>query len=155
MAFRMEGPSLRLAAEQLQPFVGRTVARVSGNSKVGIERLHRKRISRIFSWGKHLRLPFDTFALRVHFMLWGRFTATVEGASVTGDYRRSGPPRLVLEFSNGGGTIWSASLRFLESGDARQGYHFTTDVLSECLGSACRDPQGAKASCRADRRRSA
>src|SRR5687767_13240000 len=119
MAFRMEGPSLRLAAEQLQPFVGRTVARVTGNSKIGIERLHGKHISRIFSWGKHLVFQFDTFALRVHFMLWGTFAATVEGASVTGDYRRSGPPRLVLEFSNGAATLWSASLRFLESSDAR------------------------------------
>jgi endonuclease-8 len=131
MAVRMEGPSLRLAAEQLQPFVGRTVARVSGNSKIGIERLHRKRISRIFSWGKHLVFQFDTFALRVHFMLWGTFAATVDGASVTGDYRRSGAPRLVLEFSNGAVTIWSASLRFLESSDAREEYDFTTDVLSD------------------------
>jgi endonuclease-8 len=131
MALRMEGPSLYLAAEQLQPFVGRTVARVSGNSKIGIERLHHKRISRIFSWGKHLVVQFDGVALRVHFMLWGTFAATVEGASVTGDYRRSGAPRLVLEFSNGEITIWSASLRFLESSDAREEYDFTTDVLSD------------------------
>jgi endonuclease-8 len=130
-AFRMEGPSLRLAAEQLQPFVGRTVARVSGNSKAGIERMQSKRVSRIFSWGKHLVFQFDTFALRVHFMLWGTFAATVKGASVTGDYRRSGAPRLVLEFSNGVVTIWSASLRFLDARDAREQYDFTSDVLSD------------------------
>ncbi|MGE0705203.1 MAG: endonuclease [Vicinamibacterales bacterium] len=127
----MEGPSLFLAAEQLQPFAGRMVCRVSGNSRIGIERLHRKRIRRIFSWGKHLVFQFDSFALRVHFMLWGTFAATVEGVPVTGDYRRSGPPRLVLEFSNGEITVWSASLRFLKSGDARVEYDFASDVLSD------------------------
>jgi endonuclease-8 len=127
----MEGPSIHLAAAQLQPFVGRCVARVSGNSTAGIDRLHRKRVKDIFAWGKHLVFQFHAFALRVHFMLWGTFAATVSGVSVTGDYRRSGPPRLVLEFANGEVTIWSASLRFLETRDARATYDFSVDVLSD------------------------
>jgi endonuclease-8 len=71
------------------------------------------------------------FALRVHFLLWGSFAATVNGVSVTGDYRRTGPPRLVLKFANGEVTIWSASLRILDSADAREEYDFTADILSE------------------------
>lgn len=126
----MEGPSIHLAAEQLQPFVGRYSTQVAGNSRIGIERLHRKRIKDIFAWGKHLVFQFDTFALRVHFMLWGTFAATVDDVSVTGDYRRAGVPRLVLAFSNGEITIWSASLRFLETSDARAEYDFTADILS-------------------------
>ena len=84
-------------------------------------------------WGKHLVLPdCDMFALRVHFLLWGTFAATVNGASVTGDYRRAGRPRLVLEFANGEITMWSASLRILDGRtDAREEYDFTTDILSE------------------------
>lgn len=35
----MEGPSIYLAAEQLQPFAGRRMMRVSGNSRIGISRL--------------------------------------------------------------------------------------------------------------------
>ena len=127
----MEGPSILLAAEQLQPFAGRRVMKVSGNSRVGIERFRRKRVTRIFAWGKHLVLQFDTFALRVHFLLWGTFAATVNGVSVTGDYRRAGRPRLVLEFANGEITMWSASLRILDTADAREEYDFTADVLSE------------------------
>lgn len=50
---------------------------------------------------------------------------------LAGDYRRSGAPRLVLEFSNGAITIWSASLRFLDGRDAREQYDFTSDVLSD------------------------
>ena len=57
------------------------------------------RVQDIFAWGKHLVFQFDTFALRVHFMLWGTFAATVQGQSVTGDYRRSGPAPPRTEFS--------------------------------------------------------
>src|SRR5687768_14656650 len=118
----MEGPSLHLAAEQLQPFTGRRIESVAGNSKIGIERLSGLKVKDIFAWGKHLVFQFDTFALRVHFMLWGTFAATVRGRSVTGDYRRSGPPRLVLVFPNGDITIWSASVRFVEDAHAKAAY---------------------------------
>jgi endonuclease-8 len=37
----------------------------------------------------------------------------------------------VLEFANGEVTIWSASLRFLETRDARATYDFSVDVLSD------------------------
>jgi endonuclease VIII len=126
----MEGPSIHLAAEQLRPFVRQRVQTVCGNSKVGIERLRRKRVEDIFSWGKHLVFQFDVFAIRVHFLLWGTFAAAVRGQSVTGDYRRSGPPRLMMTFRNGELTIWSASIKFIESDDARAIYDFTADVLS-------------------------
>jgi len=126
----MEGPSIHLAAEQLRPFVGRSISAVSGNSKIGIERFRGKKLSGVFAWGKHLVFQFDTFALRVHFMLWGTFAATVDGVSVTGDYRRTSPPRLVFEFPNGEITIWSSSLKLLEEADARQEYDFSSDVLS-------------------------
>ena len=105
--------------------------RVGGNSRIGIDRFRRKTVREIFAWGKHLVFQFDRFALRVHFMLWGTFAATVKGTSVTGDYRRSGPPRLVLTFANGEITIWSASLKFIESERARDTYDFSTDVLSD------------------------
>ena len=127
----MEGPSLYLAAEQLRPFVGRRIIRVAGNSRIGIERLHRQRVEDVFAWGKHLVFQFPRFALRIHFLLWGTFAATVKGRSVTGDYRRTGPPRLVLTFTNGEITIWSASLRYVESASARDDYDFSADVMSD------------------------
>jgi endonuclease-8 len=127
----VEGPSLYLAAEQLQPFVGRRIERVSGNSKIGIERLAGLTVNEIFAWGKHLVFQFDTFALRVHFMLWGTFAATVGGESVTGDYRRTGPPRLVLDFPNGEVTIWAASVKFVEDPDAKGAYDFAADVMAD------------------------
>jgi endonuclease VIII len=127
----VEGPSIHLAAEQLRPFIGRSVRTVTGNSRIGIERLRRKTVRDIFAWGKHLVFQFDSFALRVHFMLWGTFAASVNGASVTGDYRRGSVPRLSLMFANGEITIWSASLKFIDNPNARGTYDFAADVLSD------------------------
>jgi endonuclease VIII len=73
----------------------------------------------------------STIALRVHFLLWGSFAATVKGASVTGDYRRTSPPRLVMVFAGGDVTIWSSSLRFINESDASRRYDFATDILSD------------------------
>jgi endonuclease-8 len=126
----VEGPSIHLAAEQLRPFVGRRVRAVDGNSRIGIDRLRWKTVSDIFAWGKHLVFQFDTFALRVHFMLWGTFAATVNGRSVTGDYRRGSAPRLAMTFANGEITIWSASVKFIEHANVRETYDFAADVLS-------------------------
>src|SRR4029078_6278526 len=126
----MEGPLIPPAADMLRPFLGRKVGTVTGNSRIGIERFRGKTVRDIFAWGKHLVFQFDTFALRVHFMLWGTFAATVKGTSVTGDYRRSGPPRLVLDFANGEITISRASLKFIENADARCDYDFTADIMS-------------------------
>jgi len=126
----MEGPSIHLAAEQLQPFIGRRILAVSGNSTIGIQRLHGKTVRDVFAWGKHLVMQFDTFALRTHFMLWGTFAATVNGVSVTGDYRRTSSPRLVLTFRNGEITVWAASVKFIEERHAKAVYDFSADVLS-------------------------
>ncbi len=134
----MEGPSIHLAAEQLAPFVGKRINAVRGNSRIGIGRLCRARVREIFAWGKHLVFQFDGFALRVHFMLWGTFAATVNGTSVTGDYRRGSAPRLAIDFPNGEITIWAASLKFLESADAKSGYDFSADVLHDAW-----DPRAA------------
>jgi endonuclease-8 len=126
----MEGPSLYLAARQLQPFKGQTVLSVSGNSKIEKERMLNKRVKSIFSWGKHLVIQFDEFALRTHFMLFGAFEATVNDSTLTGDYRRSYTPRLQLDFENGDIKLFNCSVKFLETGNARAGYDFTIDIMS-------------------------
>lgn len=127
----MEGPSLYLAAESLAPFVGEIILAVDGNSKIGIERLSRKRILAIFSWGKHLVFQFDEFALRVHFLLYGSFEATLKGKKITGDYtKKNVKPRLLLSFEKGQIILYSCSLKYLETAHARNLYDFSTDVMS-------------------------
>jgi len=126
----MEGPSLYLAAKQLKPFRGQTVLAVSGNTKIEKERILNKTIKNIFSWGKHLVIQFDKFALRTHFLLFGAFEAEVNNSPLTGDYKRTYTPRLQLDFENGSIKLFNCSVRFLETSNAKASYDFTIDIMS-------------------------
>lgn len=127
----MEGPSLYLAAEWLTPFVGKIILSVEGNTKIGKERLSGKKILDIFSWGKHLVFQFDDFSLRIHFMLYGSFEATLKSKKVTGDYTKINViPRLTLIFEEGQIIFYSSSLKYLETSYARDFYDFSTDIMS-------------------------
>src|SRR4026208_1742079 len=126
----MEGPSLYLAARQLQPFRHKTVLSVSGNSKIEQERFLNKKVKIIFSWGKHLIIQFDDCALRTHFLLFGAFEATVNNTTLTGDYQRSYMPRLQLDFENGNIKLFNCSVKFLETANARASYDFAIDIMS-------------------------
>lgn len=127
----MEGPSLFLAAEQLRPFVNKTILEVAGNTKIGKERLLNQEIIEIFSWGKHLVFQFDQFALRTHFLLYGSFEADFAGKKVTGDYpTKNRAPRLQLTFDNGQIIFYSCSLKYLETTDAHEIYDPSIDIMS-------------------------
>jgi endonuclease-8 len=127
----MEGPSLFLAAQQLAPFIKKTIQQVGGNTHFGKERLFHKEILDIFSWGKHLVFQFDEFALRVHFMLFGSFEATVQHKKITGDYpRKNRVPRLQLVFPQDQIDFYSCSLQYLESSHAKDLYDYTIDIMS-------------------------
>ena len=110
----MEGPSLLLAREQLRPFKGQRVLAVGGNPSIEKERLQDLVVKDIFNWGKHLLFQFPQFALKVHFLMFGTFEADVEGETVTGDYKRSREPRLVLRFANGEIRMFSCSVKRIE-----------------------------------------
>ncbi len=127
----MEGPSLFLAAEQLLPFLNKIILEVNGNTKIGKERLFNREIVDLFSWGKHLVLQFDKFALRIHFLLFGSFEAIIEGKKVTGDYpSKNRPPRLQLIFKNGKINLYSCSLKYLETSNAHEIYDTSIDIMS-------------------------
>jgi len=126
----MEGPSLFLAQEQLIVFKGKRIKVVSGNTKIGKERLLDKEVKDIFSWGKHLCFQFDEFAIRVHFLLFGTFEAVVNGKPVTGDYRRSKEPRLKLEFSNGEISMFNCSIKLFDEKDLKNTYDFSVNIMS-------------------------
>jgi endonuclease-8 len=126
----MEGPSLYLAKQQLRPFKKKIVLVASGNTKLDKTMFVGREVKDIFSWGKHLVCQFDTFALRIHFMLFGTFEANVDGEWVTGDYRRARTPRLALGFENGVVNTYNCSLKLLESRHAKREYDFSIDIMS-------------------------
>lgn len=127
----MEGPSLYLASGQLASFRGERVKVVSGNTKIGKERLLGKSVLDIFSWGKHLVFQFDSFAIRTHFLLFGTYEATINGTAVTGDYKRAYVPRLEMQFDNGDIKMFNCSIKFLEEKNVKSIYDFSVDVMSD------------------------
>lgn len=127
----MEGPSLVLAAEQLRPFVGQKVKKVNGNTHTDKERLLKKEILAIFSYGKYLIFQFDTFAIKIHFLLWGTFEAIIEGKPVTGDYTKKGrTPRLSLFAKSGTIHMYNCSVVFVEDAQLKKQCDFTKDIMS-------------------------
>jgi endonuclease VIII len=126
----MEGPSLYLAKEQLQPFVGKKVEKVYGNTKIEKERFSGETVRDIFSWGKHLIFQFDEIALKVHFLLFGTFSAEVEGVSVTGDYKKARTARLAFIFKNGQIEMYNCSVKIIDDPHFKDTYDFSVDVLS-------------------------
>lgn len=126
----MEGPSLLLAAEQLQPFCGKEVLSVSGTEKIDHKLFLHKQVRDIFSWGKHLVLQFDEYALRIHFMLFGTYRTVVGSSMFTGDYKPNGSAKLIFEFDGGRFEMYNCSLKILEGNHVQQYYDFSLDVLS-------------------------
>jgi endonuclease VIII len=132
----MEGPSLFLAKEQLKPFKKKKVVGVSGNTTIDKQRFEGQTVKDIFSWGKHLLFQFDGFALKVHFLLFGTFSAVVEGKSVTGDYKPARVPRLAFAFENGQIEMYNCSVKIIEHARLKTTYDFAADIMSRTWDSA-------------------
>lgn len=117
-----EGPSIVILKEQVTPFLGRTVERVSGNTTIEKERLLQQRVESFRSWGKHFLVELPDFSLRVHFMLFGSYRIN-EGKSWA-------VPRLSLGFDNGELNLYACSVRFIEE-PLDLVYDWWADVMSE------------------------
>ena len=126
----MEGPSLFLAKEQLKPFRKKVVLSALGNTSIEKSRFEGHIVKDIFSWGKHLLFQFDGFALKVHFLLFGTFSAVVEGKSVTGDYKTTRVPRLALTFENGQISMYNCSVKIIEHPTLKTTYDYAADIMS-------------------------
>lgn len=118
-----EGPSLVILREKLQPFAGRIVQRVDGAANIDLQRLHRRRIAAIRTWGKHLLIVFSDVSVRIHLLMFGTYCI---------DERKDGKrPMLRLGFSGDSEiNFYTCSVRFIE-GDLDDTYDWRGDVLSE------------------------
>lgn len=116
-----EGPSIVLLKNAVQQFTGHTVISVSGNSKIGIDRIKEQTVISFKSWGKHFLICFEDFTIRVHLLMFGTYRI---------NERKERTAQLNLTFSNGEINLYSCSLKFLE-GPVNLHYDWTTDVMNE------------------------
>jgi endonuclease VIII len=130
-----EGPSIVILRQEAAKFAGQRVRGVSGNSRQDVQRMHGQRVRAICSWGKHFLVAFDGFALRVHFMLFGRYRIDEDKTDRAGN---PSVPRVSLTFANGVLNLYACSVRFVE-GDLDDHYDWSADVMADAW-----DPKQAR-----------
>lgn len=116
-----EGPSIVILKELAQPFKGKKVIAVAGNTKEDKDRALNKKVVDFKSWGKHFLICFSDFTIRIHFLLYGSYRI---------NERRDKPPRLSLQFRNGELNFYTNSVRILE-GPLDEIYDWSEDVMSD------------------------
>jgi endonuclease-8 len=116
-----EGPSIVILREQVTPFTGRVIERVSGNTTIDKERLLHQKVEAFRSWGKHFLVEMPGFSLRVHFMLFGSYRINEQKSWAV--------PRLSLGFDNGELNFYACSVRFIEE-PLDLVYDWWADVMS-------------------------
>src|SRR3954468_8080609 len=100
-----EGPSIVILKELVQPFNGKKVVAVNGNSKLDIQRIAGKTIIDFKSWGKHFLICFPGFAVRIHFMLFGSYRI---------NEKKEAKERLSLLFTDGEINFYACSVQFID-----------------------------------------
>jgi endonuclease-8 len=116
-----EGPSIVILKELVQPFKGKKVIEVDGNSKMDIQRISGQKIVDFKSWGKHFLICFNGFAVRIHFMLFGSYRI---------NEKKETKARLSLQFKSGEINFYACSVQFVE-GDVNAVYDWTSDVMND------------------------
>lgn len=124
-----EGPSIVILKELVQPFTGKRVEEVSGNSKTEKERAHHQKVVAFKSWGKHFLICFKDFTIRIHFMLFGSYRINEE---------KEATPRLSLKFKNGVLNFYACSVKIIDE-KPDEVYDWTEDVMADEW-----DPSAAK-----------
>jgi endonuclease-8 len=69
-----EGPSLVILKEEVASFKGKKIIEVNGNSKENIKQLEGQKILDFKTWGKHFLICFKGVTLRIHFLLFGKYS---------------------------------------------------------------------------------
>jgi endonuclease-8 len=115
-----EGPTIVILKELVQPFKGKKILSVEGNTKLNKDQFLNKKVIDFKSWGKHFLICFSKFTLRVHFMLFGSYRINEERDMV---------PRLSLRFANGVLNFYACSLKLIEE-PLDEIYDWSADTLS-------------------------
>ncbi len=118
----MEGPSVRIAADELCHLQEQIAVSAAGNARVRMADIQGRRLESVYSRGKQLLLDFGQFLIRVHFLMWGSYTLDVE---------REMSPRLELEFESETLRFYNCSVRIIVHEEMGRGYDPEIDVTGD------------------------
>src|SRR5688572_19403961 len=117
----MEGPSLIILKESVQPFKRKKIRHASGTtSRIDIDELIGEQIIDFKTWGKHFLILFKKFTIRIHFLMFGSYRI---------NERKPATPRLHLEFDSGELNFYTCSVVSITE-DLDTLYDWTSDVMS-------------------------
>jgi len=116
-----EGPSIVILKEEVQAFKGKRIIEVSGNSKLDIQRMAGKKILDFKSFGKQFLICFNSFTVRIHFMLYGSYRV---------NERKDATPRLSLHFRKGVLNFYACSVKMFDE-PSDDVYDWSADVMSD------------------------
>ncbi|HEY0743370.1 MAG TPA: DNA-formamidopyrimidine glycosylase family protein [Chryseosolibacter sp.] len=118
----MEGPSLVILREELQPFKGKVIAEAFGSSKLDYERIAGQKIKSFKSWGKHFLIELKAFSLRIHFLMFGSYRINEQ---------KDAKPRLSLKFEDESEINFYATAIIQIEEALNDVYDWSADVMSD------------------------
>lgn len=116
-----EGPSMIILKELAEPFAGKKVTAVSGNTKVEVSDLAGQKLIDFKTWGKHFLICFKNTTIRIHFLLFGSYRI---------NETKDSPPRLQLKFGKNELNFYACSVRRIEE-NPDELYDWSTDVMND------------------------
>lgn len=117
----MEGPSLVILKETLQPFAGKKVTSASGLARLDHSGLKGKRILAFNAWGKHFLILLEGITLRIHFLMFGSYRI---------NERKETEPKLRLEFADGQEiNFYTTAIKLLDA-HPDEVYDWSSDVMN-------------------------
>src|SRR3954471_10090695 len=101
-----EGPSIIILKEAVQPFKGKKILEVTGNTRVDKSIFVHQKVIDFKSWGKHFLICLPKFTIRIHFMLFGSYSINEKIATKK--------VRLHFKFSNGDLYLYASAIKIIE-----------------------------------------
>jgi len=116
-----EGPSIVILQEDVQAFKGKKILAAGGNSKIDKKKLVNQKIVDFKTWGKHFLICLPKITLRIHLLLFGKYSINEE---------RQGKLRLSMTFRNGTLYFYSCAITVIEE-DLDKVYDWAADVMND------------------------
>ncbi|MBO9572279.1 MAG: endonuclease [Chitinophagaceae bacterium] len=117
-----EGPSIVIAKEELEQFIGKKILDAKGSAPIEMKKLAGKEIKKIATWGKHLLFVFDGFTIRIHFLMFGKYFINSS---------KKLQARLSLKFAKGEElNIYTSSVKMIEE-PLDELYDWSADIMAK------------------------
>lgn len=118
----MEGPSIYLLAQELQPFCNQKITQAFGNAHFEKEAFVNQLIKEIYGYGKRLIIQTQDYALVVHFLMYGSYRI---------DEQREGIiPRVALITSNHEVYLYNCSAKAYIETNLKNKLTFDYDIVN-------------------------